>query len=43
MRVELQALQDNNTWILTTLPPHKRTIECKWIYKIKQHDDGSIE
>ena len=43
MKVELQALQSNNTWRLTPLPPHKTAIGCRWIYKIKYRADGSIE
>ena len=43
MKVELQALQSNNTWRLTRLPPHKTAIGCRWIYKIKYRADGSIE
>ena len=43
MQAELHALQLNNTWTLTTLPPHKTAIGCRWIYKIKYHADGSIE
>ncbi|GJR57150.1 retrovirus-related pol polyprotein from transposon RE1 [Tanacetum coccineum] len=40
---ELQALESNNTWIITTLPPNKRPIASKWVYKIKCHSNGSIE
>ena len=43
MQAELQALRLNNTWTLTTLPPHKTAIGCRWIYKIKYHADVSIE
>ncbi|WVZ10188.1 hypothetical protein V8G54_014718 [Vigna mungo] len=43
MHAELDALQANNTWELTTLPPNKTTIGCRWIYKIKYNSDGSIE
>jgi len=43
MQAELQALQLNNTWTLTTLPPHKTVIGCRWVYKIKYQVDGSIE
>lgn len=40
---ELTALEKNHTWTLTTLPPGKSTIGCKWVFKTKQRADGSIE
>nr|GEW83058.1 uncharacterized mitochondrial protein AtMg00810-like [Tanacetum cinerariifolium] len=40
---ELQALEANNTWTLTTLPLNKRPIASKWVFKIKCHSNGSIE
>lgn len=43
MKAELQALQSNDTWRLTLLPPQKTAIGCRWIYKIKYRVDGSIE
>ncbi|BBG93218.1 transposable element gene [Prunus dulcis] len=43
MDSELQALASNQTWTLTSLPPGKTPIGCKWVYKIKNHSDGSIE
>ena len=43
MAAEIAALEANNTWALTPLPPHKKTIGCKWVYKIKYKADGSIE
>ena len=43
MASELDALSSNNTWTLTLLPPGKRPIDCKWVYKIKHKADGSIE
>ena len=43
MKAELQALQSNETWRLTLLPPQKTAIGCRWIYKIKYRADGSIE
>jgi hypothetical protein len=35
MKDEIQALQNNKTWIVTDLPPGKKALGCKWIYKIK--------
>jgi hypothetical protein len=43
MDAELQALKENQTWILTDLPHGKDTVDCKYVYKIKRNSDGSIE
>jgi len=43
MQDELQALAANNTWQLTPLPLRKKTIGCKWVYKIKYHSDDTVE
>ena len=43
MESELHELEANNTWYLTELSRGKVPIGCRWVYKIKHHDDGSIE
>ena len=43
MAAELQALELNKTWSLVPLPPNKRAIGCKWVFKIKYRSDGSVE
>jgi len=43
MAAEIAALEENHTWVVTDLPPHKQPIGCKWVYKIKYRADGSIE
>ncbi|XP_062018169.1 DNA repair protein RAD5A-like [Rosa rugosa] len=43
MTYEIQALEANNTWRLTPLPPGKQPIDCKWVYKIKYNSDGTIK
>ncbi|XP_026433503.1 uncharacterized protein LOC113330925 [Papaver somniferum] len=40
---EHTALQDNDTFTITTLPPGKSAIGCKWVVKIKYRPDGTIE
>lgn len=40
---ELDALELNNTWTVTTLPPGKRPIGCKWIFKTKLNADGTLD
>lgn len=42
-KTETEALQQNNTWSLASLPTGKHIIRCKWIYKIKYKADGEIE
>lgn len=43
MQIEVDALEKNNTWTVETLPPGKKAIESKWVYKIKYNFNGSIE
>jgi hypothetical protein len=43
MNSKIAALESNNTWSLVDLPPHKKPIGCKWVFKIKYKSDGSIE
>ena len=43
MDKETQALEMNHTWDVTSLPPSKSPIGCKWVYKVKLNPDGSVE
>jgi histone deacetylase 1/2 len=36
------ALDANVTWELVALPKDKKTIGCKWVYKVKHNVDGSL-
>ena len=40
---EIQAHLDNGTWELVQLPPGRRAIGSRWVFKIKRQADGSIE
>ena len=40
---EMKSLKDNKVWELTTLPPGKKAIGSKWVYKVKTNSDGSLE
>lgn len=42
MKVEIKAIEKNKTWILTDLPPGRKTISLKWIYKLKKNTEGEI-
>lgn len=43
MKTQSDALISTNTWSIFDLPINKNPIRCKWVYKIKYTDDGSIE
>jgi len=43
MNMELRALEDNKTWLLTPLPLGKKAIGCKWIFRTKFKSDGSVD
>ncbi|XP_048129507.1 receptor kinase-like protein Xa21 [Rhodamnia argentea] len=43
MSSEIQALKQNDTWDIVSLPPGKQPIGCKWVYRIKYNSDGTIE
>jgi hypothetical protein len=38
----MESLQENNTWEVTKLPQNKRAIKCKWVYRVKENPDGSV-
>lgn len=43
MQKEITALEDNHIWVMTDLPPGKKALGCKCVYRIKYHSDGTIE
>jgi len=43
MAVEIEALEMNKTWSIVNLPPARKPINCKWVYKVKYMSNGSIE
>ena len=40
---EIQSLVDNGTFELVSLPPGKRAIGCRWVFKVKRNADGTVE
>jgi hypothetical protein len=42
MEEELRAIEDNNTWTLTELPPWRRAIGLKWGFKVKRDEQGAV-
>ncbi|KAG6485402.1 hypothetical protein ZIOFF_053939 [Zingiber officinale] len=43
MKEEMDALQKNQTWDLVPKPPEVQPVSCKWVFRIKRKDDGSID
>lgn len=43
MSNELNPLIHNQTWTLVHLPPDRSPIGCKWVYRIKQKYDGTVD
>ena len=42
MSEEMEAIEDNLTWRLTSLPPGHRAIGLKWVYKVKKDAHGEV-
>jgi len=43
MAKEIEALEENHTWSVEELPPGKKPINYKWVFKVNYDSDGSIE
>ena len=43
MQQEIKALEENGTWEIVKLPAMKSAIGCKWVYKVKYKEDGTID
>jgi hypothetical protein len=43
MDQEIEAIESNHTWELTTLPEGAKSIGVKWIFKTKYNEKGDIE
>lgn len=42
MKTEIEAIEKNKTWVLTELPPGRKPISLKWVYKIKKETNGDV-
>ena len=43
MDTEMQTLLERGTWELTELPPGKKPVGVKWVFKIKTNANGSLD
>ena len=41
MGIEITALEDNDTWLICSLPAGKQAVGCKWVFKVKLNADGT--
>lgn len=42
MKEELQSIEKNETWELVQLPPNKKAIDVKWVFKVKEGPNGEV-
>ncbi|GKB65507.1 retrotransposon protein, putative, ty1-copia subclass, partial [Tanacetum coccineum] len=42
MNAEIQSMMDNMVWVLVNLPPGRKTVGSKWIFKKKTDMDGIV-
>ena len=43
MQEEIDSIKANDTFTLVPLPPARKAIGSKWVFKVKRHADGSID
>jgi hypothetical protein len=43
MREEIESLSEARTWVLEDVPPSRKTVSCKLVFKLKYNLDGSIQ
>jgi len=43
MKQEYEALVNNHTWDLVSLPPERKAVGCKLIFCIKENPDGTVK
>lgn len=42
MHSELDSIYKNDTWDVVPLPPGRKAISTKWVYRVKTHADGTV-
>jgi hypothetical protein len=43
MEEEYNARMENNTWHLVPPNSKRNLIDCKWVYRVKTHADGTVD
>ena len=42
MKEELKSIKENDTWELVDLPRGRKAIGCKWVFKVKKDEKGTV-
>ena len=42
MKSEIGSMYENKVWTLVDFPDDRQTIENKWVFKKKTHDDSNV-
>jgi hypothetical protein len=42
MQAKYNSLMQTGTWKLVHLPPGRKPVKCKWIYRVKTNSDGTV-
>ena len=42
-QAEFDSLQEHETWELCDLPPGRKAVGSKWVFKIKYREDGTVD
>lgn len=42
MESEIANIEGKKTWIETKLPPGRKAVGCKWVFKVKEDGDGQV-
>lgn len=43
MKAEIESIEKNETWELSTIPKGTKTIGGKWVFKTKYNEDGEVD
>jgi hypothetical protein len=42
MMEEMDSIKENGTWSLVDLPPGRKPIGVKWVFKVKRDEHGAV-
>jgi len=43
IKEELEALDENKTWNIVSLPSNQKVVDYKWVFKVKRNCEGNID